>query len=169
MLLVYSVLISSLNRPIIHYVRAHTSAPDPVSVANDLVQGSLTLHELGGSRIAAALLNLFLEALQPSGGVHEGIGKFVPARRLSGHPIAVSRYSGKTATIDKCSTHFTSLIFGVIYYLHPFHSLLLLRHYYSIFCYHTVVSNGGHLCTDRLGIRSSCPCAPRVTYQYVVD
>ena len=54
-----------------------------------------SLQELAGGRIAEllpALRNLFLEGLKPSGRVHEGIGKFVAARQLSGRPIAVSRW-----------------------------------------------------------------------------
>jgi hypothetical protein len=54
-----------------------------------------SLQELAGGRDAEALpalRNIFLEGLQPSGRVHEGIGKFVAARQLSGHPIAVSRW-----------------------------------------------------------------------------
>jgi hypothetical protein len=53
------------------------------------------LQELVGGRtteVLPALRNLFLEGLQPSGRVHEGIGKFVAARQLSGHPLAVSRW-----------------------------------------------------------------------------
>jgi hypothetical protein len=38
----------------------------------------------------ARLQNIFLEGLQPSGPVQEGIVKFVAARQLSGHPITVS-------------------------------------------------------------------------------
>ena len=54
-----------------------------------------SLQELVDGRIAEvlpALRNLFLEGLQPSGRVHKGIGEFVAARQLSGHPIAVSRW-----------------------------------------------------------------------------
>jgi hypothetical protein len=51
------------------------------------------LQELVASRtteVLPALQNIFLEEPQPSGPVQEGIGKFVAARRLSGHPIIVS-------------------------------------------------------------------------------
>ena len=54
-----------------------------------------SLKELVGGRIAEvlpALQNLFLEGLQPSGRVHEGIEEFVAARQLYGHAIAVSRW-----------------------------------------------------------------------------
>jgi hypothetical protein len=40
--------------------------------------------------VLPALQNIFLEGLQPSGPVQEDLGKFVAARQLSGHPIAVS-------------------------------------------------------------------------------
>jgi hypothetical protein len=36
------------------------------------------------------LQNIFLEGLEPSGPVPEGIRRFVAARQFSGHPIAVS-------------------------------------------------------------------------------
>jgi hypothetical protein len=54
-----------------------------------------SLQEIVGGRIAEvlpALRNLFLEGLHPSGRVHKGIGEFVAARRLSTHPISVSRW-----------------------------------------------------------------------------
>ena len=67
----------------------------------------LYLSELFASRIAPALQvlveermtevlpilqNIFLEGLQPSGPVQEGIGQFVAARQLSGHPITISSW-----------------------------------------------------------------------------
>ena len=67
----------------------------------------LYLSELFASRIAPALQvlveermtevlpilqNIFVEGLQPSGPVQEGIGQFVAARQLSGHPITVSSW-----------------------------------------------------------------------------
>ena len=51
------------------------------------------LQELVGSRTMEALpalQNIFLEGLQPSGPVQDGIVNLVPARELSGHPITVS-------------------------------------------------------------------------------
>ena len=56
---------------------------------------ALALRELVGGRAAEvlpALQTLFLGALPPSGPVRESIGKFVAARELAGHPIAVSRW-----------------------------------------------------------------------------
>jgi hypothetical protein len=50
---------------------------DPESVAN----------------VLPALKSIFLEDLEPSGPVHEAIGQFVAARRLSGHPVAVSPWN----------------------------------------------------------------------------
>ena len=51
------------------------------------------LQELVGSRtmeVLPALQNIFLEELQSSGPVQEGIGKFVDARQPSGHSITIS-------------------------------------------------------------------------------
>ena len=51
------------------------------------------LQELIGDRTAEVLptlQNIFLEELQQSGPVQEGIEKFVSARQFSGHPITVS-------------------------------------------------------------------------------
>jgi hypothetical protein len=59
---------------------------------------ALALQELIGDRttdVLPILQNIFSE-VQPSGPIQEGIGKFVAARQLSGHPITVSlweRYS----------------------------------------------------------------------------
>ena len=53
------------------------------------------LQELSGGRTAEVLPileNIFLEGFQPSGSLHEGIEKFVAARRLISHPVAGSRW-----------------------------------------------------------------------------
>jgi hypothetical protein len=53
------------------------------------------LQELVVSRTTEVfpnLRNIFVEELQESGPVQEGIGKFVAARQVSGHPIAVSHW-----------------------------------------------------------------------------
>ena len=57
-----------------------------------------TLQEFVGSRTTErlpALQNVFIEKLQPSGHVQEGMGKFAAARQLASHPIAVSRWDGE--------------------------------------------------------------------------
>jgi hypothetical protein len=54
-------------------------------------------QELAGERVTEvlpALQSLFLEELHPSGPVWEAIEKFVAARQLAGHPIAVSHWDG---------------------------------------------------------------------------
>jgi hypothetical protein len=53
------------------------------------------LQDLVGGRSTEAfptLENIFVEELQPSGPVQEGIGKFVAARQVTSHPITVSRW-----------------------------------------------------------------------------
>ena len=53
----------------------------------------VTLQELVGGRITEvlpSLQNIFVEGLERSGPFQENIGRFVDARRLSGHPIAIS-------------------------------------------------------------------------------
>jgi hypothetical protein len=53
------------------------------------------LQELVGGRtteVLPSLQNIFLEELQSSGPVHEGIRQFVTARQVTSHPIAVSRW-----------------------------------------------------------------------------
>ena len=53
------------------------------------------LQELVGSRtteVLPALQNVFLEGLEQSGPVQDGIGEFVVTRQVIGHPIAVSRW-----------------------------------------------------------------------------
>jgi hypothetical protein len=52
------------------------------------------LEELVGARtkeVLPTLENIFLAGLQPSGPLQEGIEKFVAARQLISHPVAVSR------------------------------------------------------------------------------
>jgi hypothetical protein len=53
------------------------------------------LQELVGGRtteVLPTLENIFLEGFQPSGLLHEGIEKFVAARQLTSHLVAVSRW-----------------------------------------------------------------------------
>ena len=53
------------------------------------------LQELVGGRTTEAfpaLENIFVEELQESGPVQEDIGKFVAARQVTSHPVAVSRW-----------------------------------------------------------------------------
>jgi hypothetical protein len=53
------------------------------------------LQELVGGRTTAVLptlQNIFLEGLQPSGTVQEGIQEFVTARQVTSHPITVSHW-----------------------------------------------------------------------------
>ena len=55
------------------------------------------LQELVGGRtmeVLPTLQNVFIQGLQPSGPVREGVGKFVAARQLASHPIAVSQWDG---------------------------------------------------------------------------
>ena len=52
------------------------------------------LEKLAGE-VLPSLQNLFLEGLYPSGPVQGAIGKFVAARQLAGHPIAVSHWDKK--------------------------------------------------------------------------
>ena len=57
---------------------------------------AFALQELVVERVTEvflALETLFLEELQPSGLVQEAIGKFVTARELLGHPVAVSQWN----------------------------------------------------------------------------
>ena len=54
---------------------------------------AFALQELVGGRITEvlpSLQNIFVKGLEPSGLFQENIGQFVAARRLSGHPIAIS-------------------------------------------------------------------------------
>jgi F-box-like len=60
-------------------------APRIVSALEELVEGRTT-------EVLPTLQNVFLEELRPSGPDHEGIGKLVAARELSGHPITVSHW-----------------------------------------------------------------------------
>jgi hypothetical protein len=55
------------------------------------------LQELVGGRtteVLPTLENIFLEGFRPWGPLHEGIEKFVAARRLTSHPVAVSHWDG---------------------------------------------------------------------------
>ena len=58
------------------------NAPGIVPALQDLVAGRVT-------EVLPNLHNIFLEEHEPSGSVQEGIGKFIAARQLTGHPIGV--------------------------------------------------------------------------------
>jgi hypothetical protein len=49
----------------------------------------------GTTEVLPALENIFLEGFQPSRPLQEGIEKFVAARLLTGHPVAVSHWDRK--------------------------------------------------------------------------
>ena len=54
------------------------------------------LQELVGGRsteVLPTLQNIFLEEVQSSGPIQEGIGRFVATRQVTSHPIAVSRWN----------------------------------------------------------------------------
>jgi len=62
-----------------------------------------TLRALVGGRttnVFPTLENIFLEGFQPLGPLHESIAKFVAARRLTNHPVAVSRWERDTKNED---------------------------------------------------------------------
>jgi hypothetical protein len=77
----------------------------PISAVKDLYLSreftpriAPTLQELVGGRVTEmfpALQTLFLEEALPSGPAQESIGKFVAARQLAGHPIALSLWERK--------------------------------------------------------------------------
>ena len=58
-------------------------APDIAAALQDLVEGRIT-------DVLPSLQNIYVEGLETSGPFEENIGRFVAARRLSDHPIAIS-------------------------------------------------------------------------------
>jgi hypothetical protein len=62
--------------------------------ARRIVPALLELVEGRMTEVLPALQTVFLEGLQTSGPVQEGIGQFVAMRQAS-HPIAVSRWKGQ--------------------------------------------------------------------------
>ena len=56
--------------------------------------------EEGLMEVLPALQTLFFEETLPLGPVEEAIGKFVAARQLAGHPIAVSHWEGMKDVLD---------------------------------------------------------------------
>ena len=58
-------------------------SPSIVAALQELVEGRIT-------EVLPGLQNIFVERIKPSGPFQENIGRFVAARRLSGHPIAIS-------------------------------------------------------------------------------
>ena len=62
-----------------------TIAPRVVPALQELVGGRMT-------EVLPTLQNVFLGKVHSSGPVQEGVGKFIAARQLTSHPIAVSRW-----------------------------------------------------------------------------
>jgi len=60
---------------------------------------ALALQELAGERVTEvlpALQNLFIEGLEPSRPIQEALGQFVAARQLSGLPVVVHSWDGRS-------------------------------------------------------------------------
>ena len=60
---------------------------------------TLALQELAGERVTEvlpALQNLFIQGLEPSGPIQEALGKFAAARQLSGLPVVIKSWDGRT-------------------------------------------------------------------------
>ena len=68
-------------------------APRIVPVLHELIQAGGRM-----TRVLSTLQNIFLQDLQSSGPVQEGVGRFVAARRLSGHTTTVSHWEGDLAS-----------------------------------------------------------------------
>jgi hypothetical protein len=64
-------------------------APCVVPALQDLVGGRTTV-------VFPTLQNIFLEKLEESGPVQEGIGKFVAARQVTPYPITISGWDRDT-------------------------------------------------------------------------
>ena len=60
-------------------------------VAKRIVPALQGLVRSRTTEVLPTLQNIFLEGLQPSGPIPEGIGKFVARRQVASHPLAVSR------------------------------------------------------------------------------
>jgi hypothetical protein len=56
-----------------------------VPALKELVEGRMT-------EVLPTLQNIFLQGVEPSGPVQEGIGQFVATRQVTSHPVAVSRW-----------------------------------------------------------------------------
>jgi hypothetical protein len=73
-------------------------------LSKDFAPGiAASLEELVGSRITEVLPRLqsiFVEGLEPSGPFQKKIGRFVAARQLSGHPIAISVWENRFRLAD---------------------------------------------------------------------
>ena len=91
------------NMPWLELLHVFTSVNNlyvSVEVAPHII---LSLHELVGGRtteVLPVLQNIFLEGLQPSGPVQEGIGKFITTRQVAGFPISVSGWHRLGGIID---------------------------------------------------------------------
>jgi hypothetical protein len=91
------------NMPWLELLHVFTSVNNlyvSVEVAPHII---LSLQELVGGRtteVLPALQNIFLEGLQPSGPVQEGIGKFITNRQVAGFPISVSGWDRLGGMID---------------------------------------------------------------------
>ncbi len=57
---------------------------------NDAIENDQWLELFGITEVFPNLQNIFVAGLEPSGHFQENVGKFVAARQLSGHPIAIS-------------------------------------------------------------------------------
>jgi hypothetical protein len=108
-------------------------APHVVPVLQELVGGSAT-------EVLPILQNIFLENLQPSGIVQEGVEQFIAMRQITSHPIAVSYWDRRIRVrrlIYKCRlltfmvylppTNFFALVYWASLIYSPCMSRLMSR------------------------------------------
>ena len=91
------------NSPWLRLLRPFTAVKNLYLCDKFVPRIASTLEDLTGARtteVLPILDNIFLEGPQPSGPLHEGIETFVAARRLTGHPVAVSRWDKRGSEID---------------------------------------------------------------------
>jgi hypothetical protein len=68
--------------------------PRIVAALQELVGG-------GTADVLPTLQNIFLEELEPSGPVQEGVRQFVAARQVTGHQIVVSRWNNSDQDLSR--------------------------------------------------------------------
>lgn len=80
-------------------LRPFTALKDLYLVKNLGPLVTAALQELAGESVMEALpalRNLYIEGLRPLGPIREAVGQLVTAQRLSGHPVAVRRWDGRS-------------------------------------------------------------------------
>ena len=119
------------NMPWLQLLRPFPAVKNLYLASKSVPRFAPALQKFVGKRtteVLPTLENIFLEGFQVSRPLHDGIETFVAARRLTSHPVAVSRWDkdsedgrqGRVYTLKNIADFSFSLFIATPFILHPY-------------------------------------------------